>query len=98
LMEVRLERRLKKESIVQRIAVAAASVVVALILGAIFLLLSGFSPLIVYYEMFRSAFTTWYGITDTLAVAIPLVLTGLAAAVAFRMGLYNIGAEGQLYV
>src|SRR5215204_2161760 len=48
--------------------------------------------------MFKSAFTTWYGITDTLAVSIPLILTGLAAAVAFRMGLYNIGAEGQLYV
>src|SRR3712207_1985902 len=97
-MQVRLERRLKKESLLQRLAVAAASVVAALILGALFLVLSGFSPLTVYYEMFRAAFTTWYGITDTLAVAIPLILTGLAAAVAFRMGLYNIGAEGQLYV
>ena len=97
-MQVRLERRLKRESIGQRLAVAALSVVAALILGAIFLVLSGFSPLTVYYEMFRSAFTTWYGVTDTLAVSIPLILTGLAAAVAFRMGLYNIGAEGQLYV
>ena len=71
MMEVRLERRLTKESLGQRVAVAALSVVAALILGAIFLLLTGFSPLTVYYEMFRSAFTTWYGLTDTLAVAIP---------------------------
>lgn len=78
--------------------VTAASVAAALALGAVFLLLTGRSPVVVYAEMFRAAFASWYGITDSLAVAIPLILTGLAAAVAFRMRLYNIGAEGQLYV
>lgn len=97
-MQLRLERRLEKPRVGHRILVTAGSIVAALALGAIFLALTGDSPLVVYREMFRAAFLSWYGITDTLAVAIPLILTGLAAAVAFRMQLYNIGAEGQLYV
>ncbi len=38
-----------------------------------------------------------FALTETLARATPLILTGLAAAVAFRARLYNIGGEGQLY-
>ncbi len=38
-----------------------------------------------------------FAVTETLTRATPLILTGLAAAVAFRARLYNIGAEGQLY-
>jgi general nucleoside transport system permease protein len=96
-MQLRLERRLEVRR-GQRALVTALSVGAALLLGAVFLLLTGASPLVVYTEMFRGAFLSWYGLTDSLAVAIPLILTGLAAAVAFRMQLYNIGAEGQLYV
>ncbi len=96
-MQPRLERRLSVPS-GRRALVALLSVAAALVLGAVFLVLAGFSPAVVYTEMFRAAFTSYYGITDSLAVAIPIILTGLAAAVAFRMRLYNIGAEGQLYV
>ncbi len=96
-MQPRLERRLSVPA-GRRALVAVLSVAAALVLGAVFLVLAGFSPVVVYSEMFRAAFTSYYGITDSLAVAIPIILTGLAAAVAFRMRLYNIGAEGQLYV
>src|SRR4028118_1053199 len=96
-MQPRLERRLSVPA-GRRTLVAVLSVAAALVLGAVFLVLAGFSPAVVYSEMFRAAFTSYYGITDSLAVAIPIILTGLAAAVAFRMRLYNIGAEGQLYV
>lgn len=96
-MQIRLERRLETRR-GHRALVTVLSVVAALLLGAVFLSLTGKSPLAVYTEMFRAAFLSFYGITDSLAVAIPLILTGLAAAVAFRMQLYNIGAEGQLYV
>ena len=96
-MQPRLERRLSVPA-GRRALVALLSVASALVLGAVFLVLAGFSPVVVYSEMFRAAFTSYYGITDSLAVAIPIILTGLAAAVAFRMRLYNIGAEGQLYV
>ena len=96
-MQPRLERRLSVPA-GRRTLVAVLSIAAALVLGAVFLVLAGFSPVVVYSEMFRAAFTSYYGITDSLAVAIPIILTGLAAAVAFRMRLYNIGAEGQLYV
>ncbi len=50
-----------------------------------------------YAELFIGAFGGALPITETLTRATPLILTGLAAAVAFRAHLYNIGAEGQLY-
>ena len=94
--DIHLERRLqiKRRTV---FVVPIVSVLVALALGAIFLALTGHPPLRVYQELFRSGFGNWYGFTDTLAAATPLVFTGLAAAFAFRMNLYNIGGEGQLY-
>jgi len=75
-----------------------ASVVAALLTGAMFLALEGFNPLTVYRALFEVSFTSKFGITDSLTIAVPLIFTGLAAAVAFRMNLFNIGAEGQLYL
>ncbi|MDB4880480.1 MAG: putative transporter permease protein, partial [Gemmatimonadetes bacterium] len=47
--------------------------------------------------LWRGAFGSWYAITSaTLVRAVPLMLTGTAVAVAFRAGVFNIGAEGQL--
>ncbi len=51
-----------------------------------------------YWLLFESGFGSRFGLTETLTRATPLILTGLAAAVAFRARFYNIGAEGQLYV
>ena len=51
-----------------------------------------------YLLLFDGAFGSRFAMTETLTRATPLILTGLAAAVAFRAQLYNIGAEGQLYV
>jgi len=78
--------------------VPLVSVVAALLFGAVFLSLIGLAPVAVYREMLRVSYTTGYGVADTLVSATPLILTGLAAAIAFRFKLYNIGGEGQLYV
>ena len=67
------------------------------VLGAIVLLLTGHNPLETYRRLFDTAFVGQDSITETLISATPLVFTGLAAAVAFRMSLWNVGAEGQLY-
>ena len=56
----------------------------------------GDSPLLVYELFFTSAFGSVDGIGYTLFYATPLIFTGLAVAVAFKCGLLNIGAEGQL--
>jgi len=75
-------------------------------LAAMAFTLAGVAPLMAwagapiwktYAELFIGAFGGALPVTETLTRATPLILTGLAAAVAFRAHLYNIGAEGQLY-
>ena len=92
----RLERRLERKWW-YGIATPVLSVIAALFAAGIFLWQEGFDPWTVYRELFEASFTTRFGITDSVTIAIPLILTGLAAAVVFRMNLFNIGAEGQLY-
>ena len=74
------------------------AVFAAFIVGGIIIALVGDNPFEVYAILFGSAFSYPEGIGYTLAQATPLIFTGLAVAVAFRCGLFNIGAEGQLYV
>ncbi|AIQ62987.1 ABC transporter permease [Paenibacillus stellifer] len=74
------------------------SVVLALVLCAIFIYANGMSPATVYAKMWKGAFGSSYGITETLVKAIPLLLCGLGIAVAYRISVWNIGAEGQLTV
>jgi simple sugar transport system permease protein len=74
------------------------SVLAALAVGAVFLALTGNNPWTVYVEMADTAFGSSRGISETLISATPLILTGVAAAIAFKMLLWNIGAEGQLLV
>ncbi|MCU1503377.1 MAG: transporter permease [Ilumatobacteraceae bacterium] len=49
-----------------------------------------------YKALFVGAFGSWTGISETLVFATPLLLTGLAVALSFRSGLFNIGATGQM--
>ncbi len=79
-------------------AIPLLSVLIALVLGAVFVRLSGNDPVAAYAALVQGAFGTPYDVTETLVSAIPLVLTGLAVAIAFRTGLFNIGAQGQLLV
>ncbi len=72
------------------------SVAAALIVGAIFLAVTGNSPVEVYQKMVDTAFGSGRGLAETLISSTPLMLTGVAAAVAFKMLVWNIGAEGQL--
>lgn len=75
--------------------VPIVSVVVALILCAIFIALNGMNPMTVYMRMARGAFGSSFGISETLVKAVPLLLCGLGVAVAYRISIWNIGAEGQ---
>lgn len=73
-----------------------AGTVIALAIGAVLLIASDLNPISVYIEMATSAFGSSQGISNTLTQAVPLGLAGLAVAVAGSMGLWNIGAEGQI--
>lgn len=85
--------KLLRELLFPLIAVAAAFIV-----GGILILIIGDNPLEAYRLLFGSAFSWPVGIGYTLFYATPLIFTGLAVLVAFRCGLLNIGAEGQLYI
>ncbi len=80
------------------VLVPIVSILLALIFGGILLLIAGESPIAVYRAMLRGALGDRNGVAETLVKTIPLLLTGLGVAVAFRMQLWNIGAEGQLYL
>src|SRR5437763_1880656 len=94
---MRLERRLKQPWWLN-VAVPAGSLVVALGIIAVVLAASGHDAAHTYRELVVSGFTGHGAFSATLISATPILFTGLAAAVAFRMQLFNIGAEGQLYL
>jgi simple sugar transport system permease protein len=74
------------------------AVIAAFVVGGILILIIGDNPIEAYRLLLGSAFSWPDGIGYTLFYATPLIFTGLAVLVAFRCGLLNIGAEGQLYV
>ncbi|HDQ34895.1 MAG TPA: ABC transporter permease [Chloroflexi bacterium] len=76
--------------------VPVLSFFISLLLGALLLWASKANPLDTYAAMARGAFGSWSNFSETLVKAIPLMLTGLGVAIAFRMRFWNIGAEGQL--
>jgi ABC-type uncharacterized transport system permease subunit len=73
------------------------AVAVALALCSVLIIWTGVPVLEAYGLLLKGAFGSKFAISETLTRATPLMLTGLAAAVAFRAKFWNIGAEGQLY-
>ena len=94
---LRLERRLEQPRWLNW-AIPLLSLAAALVVGALVLLITGKNPLDVYQRIFERGFLSVRAITGTLRTATPLAFTGLCAAAAFRLGVINIGGEGQLYV
>ncbi|MBA3875519.1 MAG: ABC transporter permease [Anaerolinea sp.] len=70
----------------------------ALLAGALVLLLSGRDPLVTYALLVEQAFGGHIAIGNTLAQTTPVLFTGLATALAFRAGVFNVGVEGSLYL
>ncbi len=93
--------RLEKRSHSSPAALALAplgAVVFTLLISALLVLWAGAPVGQTYGLLFQGGFGSVFAWSETLTRAIPLMLTGLAAAVAFKARLFNIGAEGQLYV
>src|SRR5690606_1786736 len=80
------------------ILVPIISVLLGLIVGALIMLSSGNNPLEGYVALWNGAFGDAYTLGETIRRTTPLILTGLAVAFAFKTGLFNIGAEGQVIV
>jgi len=76
--------------------VPVMAVVLAIVVGGFVVLFASSNPFSAYWQLAQGAFGGLANISETLVAAIPLMLAGLAVAFAFRAGLFNIGAEGQL--
>ncbi len=94
---IRIEPRPAPSRLV-KIGVPILSAVMALLLAAIPLAFAGAAIGSAYVEMFKGVFGSIFAVSEMLTRATPLIFTGLAAALAFRARLWNIGAEGQLYL
>ena len=76
--------------------ITVIALVAALLVGAVVILAFGSNPLEAYGALWQGAFGTGIAFTITLGRAVPVMLTGLAVAIAFRCSVFSIGAEGQL--
>ena len=77
---------------------AATALIATMAIAAALLALGGHSPGVAFGALFRGAFGSWHNfVSVTLVQATPLLLTGLAVALAFKARVWNIGAEGQLH-
>ena len=72
--------------------------VIGFAVGAVIIKLFGYDPIAAYHALFNCAFGDLYSVSASLANATPLILTALTFAIGFRGGMFNIGAEGQLYL
>jgi len=96
--QIKMEPRLKEVSQRDSMLLSLGAVIVALFLGALVLLLVGGNPIQAYAHIGKASFGSVGVFSDTLVKAIPLMLVGVACALAFQMRLWNIGAEGQFYM
>src|SRR4030042_4648031 len=75
-----------------------AAILLAFIVGALVLYVSGYDPVSAYVAMLRGAFGDMFGVGQTLTQATPIIFTSLAFLISSKAGLFNIGAEGQFLV
>lgn len=92
---IKVEPRLDEPSAWYPLLISLGAIVVALILGGIVIAIAGGNPLLSYAHIARASFGDVGVLSDTIVKATPIILAALACSVAFRMKLWNIGAEGQ---
>ncbi len=74
------------------------AIVLALAVSSVILALAGFNPFLLGKQVIRSSFGSAFGLQDLGLLVTPLILCGLAVVVTLRIGLWNIGAEGQFNI
>jgi len=95
---IRLEPRLEEPPRWFPAVVSLSAIIVALTLGGVIIAMVGGNPFRSYAHIAQASFGSLGVFSDTIVKATPLILVGLACSLAFRMRLWNIGAEGQLYL
>lgn len=90
--------RRKAAAFLKPVAESAVAVLLGLLGGALLMAMYGYDAFAAYRALFMGSFADLSGFLETLAFATPLILTALTFAVGVRAGLFNIGAEGQMYL
>ena len=88
--------KVKKKTSSSNVMVPIIAVLIALIIGAIVMVIGGYNPVIAYQSLVGKIFGSVYDIGETIRAIIPLILSGLAVAVANKAGIFNIGVHGQI--
>ncbi len=96
-MRIKIEPRLTSTWKLS-VAIPLFSLAAALFSGGVFLFFMGVSPLQAYRAILTSALGDAYGLSETVVKAIPLIMAGIAVMLSFTMLIWNIGAEGQIFM
>lgn len=88
----------KAKNSTKKLLEVLAALFLALVAGGIFFMISGYNPIQVYGLIVKGAFGSRNSFLTTLSYATPLILSGLAFAVAKQANIMNLGGEGQIYV
>ena len=86
----------KQKDILQQFLISFIAVLLSLIVGAVIILAMGYNPISAYGALIKGSMGSLVSLTMTLKTSVPLILAGLAVAVAFKSSAFNIGVEGQL--
>ncbi|MCB0063406.1 MAG: hypothetical protein KDE19_14895, partial [Caldilineaceae bacterium] len=89
-------RRMQVSTVALTILRPIAALILALLLFGIVLLLFGKDPIQAYIDIYKNTLGSRYGFSEVLVKTIPLLLCALAVLVPARLGLVNVGGEGQL--
>lgn len=88
----------RSSKLLTQLAVFAVSFLLAMLVGAVLLVMQGHTDILnVYYHLLVRPLTMNNGIAKVLFQATPLIFAGLSVAIAFKCDIFNIGVEGQLY-
>jgi simple sugar transport system permease protein len=98
LARLRLEPRLEEVGAAEWVLRTALGILLALAFGAALLWSFGHDPLVAYLALLRGAFGSARAVSATLNKSVPIALCAYGIALAYRARLWNIGAEGQLYM
>ena len=93
-----LVREPRWQSLARSALVPVLAVFTALVLGAFIIALSGGDPFLAYVGLWQGAVGSPQALSETAVWSVPYIFAGLGVALAFKGGLFNIGADGQLVV
>lgn len=88
----------RRKKLIDDVASPLIAILAGLVVGAIVMIITGTNPLFAYKEMFTKSFFRPYYLAETLVRSAPIMLSGVAAAVAWRAGYINLGMQGQMCV